>query len=250
LTIQEAIDAANQEGDVIFIAEGEYHVDDGVTTLPSEPSTLTFELKPGIRWEGGYPTGGGTADPVSHPVVLHGSIALSGGGTDFAFHVVTADDPSSSPDLSSLSGLTITKGRANGGGADSDGGGVYAPGRTPAITQCRIVGCQATSSTSNEGRGGGLFLTTGDLITIRQTEFIDNRGTDSGGTGRYPDDSDPTPPPTSPSSCRASAAISAPAAAPAAACSAWPAASSTLSTPTSWTTRATPSATRGRAAAA
>lgn len=103
--------------DTIHVAEGVYIPNkkpyDNVSEITTtDPRDKTFHLPDGIVLYGGYPTGGGTRDPLSHSTILNGDIGIVGDSTDNCYHVVFAFPPANLG--VTIDGFIITNGNANG----------------------------------------------------------------------------------------------------------------------------------------
>ncbi len=111
---------------------------------------------------GGYPAGGGMADPATYTTTLSGDVDGDGTLAGNTFHVIRVDGGG---DVL-LDGLTI-----EGGNADGDiltqfgisrGGGVFINGAS-----CTINNCHVTNNFA--GLGGGVFATLSNLTRIDGT---------------------------------------------------------------------------------
>lgn len=150
--LENALDVA-VSGDSIWIARGVY-----VPGLAEDP-TATFLVPRGVTLVGGF---GGTetseaqADPAAHPTVLSGDLAgddlvdsdgvVENYGFVFgtnAYHVVTIA-AGATDDVTSLHGLTITGGHANGASsAEQRGSALDCAGAVLFATHVRIQGNRA-----------------------------------------------------------------------------------------------------------
>jgi hypothetical protein len=126
----------------IWVAQGTY--------LPTGDGDRekSFDLADGVKVYGGF-TGNESSldqrDWVVHQTILSGDIGIAGDNSDNSSHVVKNTQVDGH-----LDGFTITKGNAN-LEKDTVGGGVYIYGGDPTLTNCKIVGNQAS------GLGGGVY---------------------------------------------------------------------------------------------
>ncbi|MFZ4621848.1 MAG: T9SS type A sorting domain-containing protein [Bacteroidota bacterium] len=129
--LQSALTALSGGG-TIWIASGTYKPGAGSPTRSS-----TFSLPSGITIYGGFAgTESSVADRdiASNVTILSGDIGTADVTTDNVYHVVT----SSSGDAT-LDGVTITAGRANGGGANDNGGAVNFTAGTLTIKNSKVT---------------------------------------------------------------------------------------------------------------
>ncbi|MEO5713378.1 MAG: choice-of-anchor D domain-containing protein [Luteolibacter sp.] len=165
VTLRDALDAS-LPGDQVYLAKGTYYPDDGVSGFIGDRE-LAFEVN-GLKIYGGFK---GTEanlsqrDPVANPTILSGEIwpvtpDTLGFERYWSLHVVVLKSSST------LDGLTIEKGRANGDAAPyNQGGGVLAPsGTTLTLVNCTF------SSNYAAGSGGAVF---GNVVATGST-FSDN----------------------------------------------------------------------------
>jgi hypothetical protein len=176
VTLQDALAVANTD-DTIHIAKGTYYPDEGAFQTNGNPEHR-FIVHPDVVILGGYPSGGGTADPSQHRVILSGDIDEN----DLASPALHPDDVLGNNayrviecDGCELNGLTITAGKAN--GTFNSGAGLYATGNN-IISQCLISGNIANGDGMN-GRGGGLFTGSG-VTTLREVTLQGNFASEGG----------------------------------------------------------------------
>jgi predicted outer membrane repeat protein len=194
--LQDALDEANAGSGAfeIQVAQGTYYPDidnvdnsgDGTLEHTNDDRTESFTFaRDGISLLGGYPSGGGTRNPESNPVVLSGDIDADNGGADLAFEPnVDSDGATSTPSQTDhivggnayhvvefdgvaglitastiIDGVTISSGLADGSFPENAGGGIYCDASassaecSPSFIEVRIQG--------NAGAfGGGVFLNT------------------------------------------------------------------------------------------
>ena len=183
-TVQDALAAASM-GDQIWVAEGTY--------TPGTMRSDTFSTISNVTIYGGFngtETSVDQRDVESHPSILSGDIGIPDDASDNVYHVVTC-----SGIISSLDGMSVTGGNANGTGELSKGGGIYqsyqSVGRLT-LRNCSIIenrsndkgggiyadvleaefnNCTIVNNTSVEGGGACLLNATS---FIEQTSFIDN----------------------------------------------------------------------------
>jgi len=163
-------------GDRILVADGIYTPD---PTGLVDPRKASFGLVSGTRIDGGY-AGCGAADPDERDILLFETV-LSGdlNGDDYtggsiaenSYHVVTGSlhlDGSTTVD-----GVTITGGNANGGNLDGRGGGVFLQQKSdPSFRNCRIAG--------NHGIRGAGFFNQDSSPLILNSVIADNVSTGDG----------------------------------------------------------------------
>ena len=168
--LQDALDEVNEgtTSHVIQVAEGVYYPDedsDGDHTSDSEAES--FDLGPqnslySVQLRGGYPSGGGERDPAEHVTVLSGDItqddatnatgitensaAINGGNSHHVLLIGTFARTETSVD-----GVTITGGQANGSEYDQGAGGGIRNEGSPKLIRVTFAGNLAERS------GGGLF---------------------------------------------------------------------------------------------
>src|SRR5262245_36807458 len=161
---QAALTAAGAD-DIIRVAKGTYMPDGGFTpvagahTNGTADRTATFQLKNGVRLEGGY-AGLGEPNPDQHDIAANVT-TLSGDltGNDVppftnngenSYHVVTGGGTNAT---AVIEGFTISGGFANGSSANQKrGGGMYNDSGSPTVTYCTFSG----NSTDTFSTGGGM----------------------------------------------------------------------------------------------
>ena len=167
-TLTKALDVATGS-DQIWIAQGTYYPDEGPGVSEADRSasfTVTGD-QDGLRIYGGFEVGDAFTDrsPADHPVILSGDVNGDGGAPFNSYHIVLMDGGTGlGPDIGAnitsatvLSGVTITGGRANGMGADTEGGGLYCDGYgsgnacSPTLTHVTFIGNQA------QYKGGAIY---------------------------------------------------------------------------------------------
>lgn len=175
-------------GDSVWVAAGKYLPTTDITgnALPTDPRTLTFFLKSGVKMFGSF-AGAETSLAQrtlsvtnSNPSFLSGDIGVANDSTDNCYHVVFAAFCDST---TVLDGFTINHGNANGSGYQfvnttsvsyAWGGGItiiYSPLN---ISNCIFSGnCTASL-------GGGMFSTNSSL-NISDCVFANNNSFDQGG---------------------------------------------------------------------
>ncbi len=103
---------------------------------------------------------------ITDPLVINGPATVTGGGATRIFYIDAAESVT-------ISGLTLTDGSADEGGAiESDG------------TQLTLDGTTISGSEATDGNGGGLHVNGTDLIQIIDSTISGNTATENGG-GAY-----------------------------------------------------------------
>jgi hypothetical protein len=177
LTLQDAL-AAVVGGDEIVMAEGTYKPDRG-TGVTAGDRDASFELTAGITIRGGF-AGYGQPDPDARDIAAHKTILSGDLNGDDLWHLLNRDDNSyhvligpSDGALTTLDGLFVADGTADGRFPNDLGGGLYNPGGTMIIVNC-------TFQNNTAGFGGGILnLDAG--MTLVNTQLIGNRAFTSGG---------------------------------------------------------------------
>ncbi|MBU0494491.1 MAG: hypothetical protein KKB13_21795, partial [Chloroflexi bacterium] len=171
-TVQAAVDAVDDPGDVVKVAAGTYT---GVQSRNGLDQAVYITKSLTIR--GGYTTSDwDNQDPDTHVTTLdangQGRVVTIAGAIS-----VTVD------------GLHLTGGDATdqGGGLFGDaGGGVYVLNATVTLSRNRIADNQATTDSWSDGAGGGVYVDT-SLITLRGNQILNNQaavgGLFAGGAG-------------------------------------------------------------------
>lgn len=156
--LQSGIDLA-VSGIEVWVAEDTY--------LPGVSRSDSFFPKPGVRVCGGF-TGAETKrterDWNTHPTIL--SCEIGGpAATDNCYHVIRAE--ASNPNAL-FDGVTITRGYANGGPGDDQGGGIRARGGGVTLANVTVLDNFATT-------GGGVMVNTGGTVKAYNTSFVNNQ---------------------------------------------------------------------------
>ncbi len=166
--LQDGIDLA-VSGIEVWLAEGTY--------TPGLSRSDSFIPKNGVRVFGGF-AGGETIrqqrDWNAHPTILSGEIG-GAAATDNCYHVIRAE---ASTPTAMLNGLTITRGYANGGAIDNEGGGVRARGGGVTLANVTLVDNFATT-------GGGVMVNLGGAVRAYNCRFINNQAPGFEGGGFY-----------------------------------------------------------------
>ena len=170
LDLQDGIDLA-VSGIEVWVAEGTY--------VPGANRSDSFATKSGVRVFGGF-AGGETVrqqrDWSTQPTILSGEIG-DGAATNNCYHVVRAEG--SNP-TAMLNGVTITRGYANGGPPDNQGGGVRARGGGVTLANVTLIDNYASSM------GGGISTSTPGNVVAVNCSFVSNQAGLHGG-GFYMD---------------------------------------------------------------
>ena len=137
--LRDALDSSDP-GDQIFVAKGTYYPDDGASGYFGDRE-LSFELD-GVELYGGFAgteTSTSQRDPLANPTYLSGEIwsvtpTTLGYERYWSIHVVVLKSNST------IDGVTIERGRANGDESPyNQGGGVYVPnGQTVTLVNCTL----------------------------------------------------------------------------------------------------------------
>jgi serine protease len=169
--LQEALALATP-GARIFVAEGTYPPDwNPATNVRTGNRADTFQMKNGVTLLGGYPHGGGTRDPGTHPSILSGSIGAAGTSDD-SYHVVAAG--SGIDDSAVLDGFTVTFGRADGANPNDRGGGILLQSSSPVLRQLVVQQNFAAA------RGGGIY-NEGGSPSLQRVTLATNTSSNKGG---------------------------------------------------------------------
>ena len=144
----------------IWVAEGIY------TPTADTDRTATFRLQDSLAIYGGFDgteTTLGERDWAVNVTTLSGDLGVVDDDSDNSYHVVTASGTNSS---AVLDGFVIIKGRANGGGEDDLGGGIYNSGGSPTVRNVWIYGHGSVA-------GGSAMYNTGANPIIQNTIVYD-----------------------------------------------------------------------------
>jgi predicted outer membrane repeat protein len=160
------------------VAGDEIHVADGTYKPATSSRTTSFALKSGVKIYGGY-AGDGAADPnFRDPATLVSTLSGnvgSSGAADNSYHVVTASGADAN---ALLDGFTITAGNANSlSSPDYLGGGFYAIGGSPGISNCIFTGNASAGTGSGNGGGGAMYLASSSAPAISNCTFNANSTT-------------------------------------------------------------------------
>jgi|GEM_PF-4163424 len=188
-TLQEAL-AASSASDVIRIAAGSYHPDEGGGYADNEPGAR-FDLVEGVTLEGGYPNGGGGRDLSAHLTVLSGDLDGNDDGTPSGSNSQSVLHGDGLSAATVLDGLLIRGGLANGPGSDPfdgptrAGGGAYFTDSSPTLRNVTFAGNDA-------GFGGGVFCIDGSSPAFINCVFSGNHAGFFGGGLNNRNNSSPT----------------------------------------------------------
>jgi hypothetical protein len=133
---------SDEDCTAIYVAEGTYYPTSGTDRVAS------FQLRNGLEMYGGFPDGGGTQDPDTHPTILSGDIGEPDDITDNSYHVVSALDVDAS---TVLDGFTISNGRADSVGSNGQGGGIFINAGSPTLRNLIFEDNYAAAG------GGGMY---------------------------------------------------------------------------------------------
>lgn len=165
--------------DPLIKAGDEYRVAKGKYSPISTDSIINranaFKLKSGVKLYGGF-AGPGAADPdyrnlVTHETILSGELSP---GIN-SYHVVVARGTDST---TLLDGFTVTKGIADGGGEDNNGGGLFAYNGEALIKYCTF----RENTADNLGAGAYVYLKN---VKFESCTFTKNTAAHSGGGVSY-----------------------------------------------------------------
>ena len=151
-SLQDALANASS-GEEIWVAQGTYYPDNG-SAQTADDINSTFQLVEGVKVYGGFPTGGAnfnTRNTAAYPTVLSGDINQDGDISGNAYHVMTANNVTSS---SLIDGFTIKEGHAgneiiHAPNEGDRGGGLLSRNSSPLVQNCSFVANRAGA------RGGG-----------------------------------------------------------------------------------------------
>jgi hypothetical protein len=157
-----------EPGDQIWVAAGTY------TPTATTDRSISFEMQSGVSVFGGFPdTGDPTWDdryPWTHVTTLSGEIGEPLNNSDNSFHVVYGNGVDAN---ARLDGFTISRGNANGSGAEEWGGGM--------LLSNSYLTLQNLIFLKNIAKGGGgLFVDYGSP-TLDDVTFLENSATINGG---------------------------------------------------------------------
>ncbi len=151
LSLRDAMTTAGCNNiDTIYLAEGTY--------LPSNQRDTSFILPSNLTIKGGYANGGGSRDPLTYLSILSGDIGATGDNTDNSFHVIFADGTVVN---TTLDGLIIENGQADGGGEDNLGSAIYNLGQ---LTLKDVVTRNNTGDATVSNNGNGNIIMKGKNI--------------------------------------------------------------------------------------
>ncbi|MBN2447348.1 MAG: right-handed parallel beta-helix repeat-containing protein [Phycisphaerae bacterium] len=168
--LHEALAVATS-GATIRVADGTYSPD---TAVLGDPRAAAFALMNGVTIEGGY-AGCGALNPNERrpavfETILSGDVGSIGVAADNCYHVVVASGVDAT---TTLDGLTITSGNADGVTGPNQGGGMLISSGSPTLRECTLWQNSAQY-------GGGIFVFGGQPRFIR-TNFDYNDANASGG---------------------------------------------------------------------
>ena len=170
--------------DSILVAKGTYYPT-GLQNGTNKDSAFAL-LRGGLKLYGGYPTGGGIRNVVTHPARLSGNIGLAGDSTDNSYHVMVIAGIAAAADSIVVDGFTIAGGYASGsitklfnGQAVEQrrGGGLVCWGN--GLAKVHIRHCRFTGN-STSFNGGGMFNKDASPV-ISACVFSGNNGNFDGG---------------------------------------------------------------------
>ena len=170
-TLQEGINAAASAAIAdVLVAQGTYHPNPGTTWPASstDPRDATVLMLEGVSIRGGYlgtAGGAGASTDSDNPDGSFARTIISGNaGSVVSYHVIVNNnyqDPAQTLDglsgtQEAIDGFVVEDGRADGGGADDDGGGLYhTNGANTLVENVTLRDNWA------ESEGGGVFRNSG-----------------------------------------------------------------------------------------
>lgn len=155
----------------------EIWIQTGIYTPTGSGREATFLVKNGLAIYGGFI---GTEEqrsqrnPSLHPVIFSGDLGVPNDNNDNAYHVVTVQGGSLP---TSLDGITIRSGVANGSSANSRGGGIYVQGS--------ILSLRSVKFENNQGNNGGALYARDSHLTLENVQFYTNSATAMSGGALY-----------------------------------------------------------------
>jgi len=180
--LQSALEVADGKlGDLIWVAEGIY--------TPGTNRTDSFAMKNGVTIYGGFPdildADLTDRNPSAYDTILSGDIGTPVHKQGNCYHVFYHPSSMTLNSTSVLDGFTITGGYADGGGADSFGGGMYNSGSSPTVTNCVFLQNEAVREPGlGNGMGGGMY-NKASSPTVTNCVFTQNKARRGGGVGNY-----------------------------------------------------------------
>ena len=180
-TLQKALDEADaaQGPQIIFVAAGTYHPDEGPTQTPGDAGA-TYDMIADVAVYGGFLNGDdfGDRDPMANETILSGDIPAPGNNSN---NVVSFSVLSGNPAI--LDGFTVRDGSSNG-----FGGGIIVQNTQDA----RIRNCIIRDNYATTGGGvGAVFNSLGHVLEIRNCRFVTNGAVFGGGIAlKFSDDAE------------------------------------------------------------
>lgn len=179
-SLQVALDSA-EAGDEIWIAEGTY-----VPSEPHDPAderTASFIVLAGVSVYGGF--SGNELEreersPETNATILSGDRGRQGETDDNSYHVVVTEQ---GPRPTSLKGVTISRGNADGEGPNNLGGGL--------LSMAGTLTLQNVTFKENKGEYGAALFDSLGTTRVESSVFTQNVAERSGG-GSYVDEKSET----------------------------------------------------------
>ncbi|MBL8800640.1 MAG: right-handed parallel beta-helix repeat-containing protein [Planctomycetes bacterium] len=190
ISLEDALSAAETCGSSkrkeIWVARGTYAPTRLLT--PTDPRSATFTMVERVAIYGGFvgtETSLAQRDSIANATILTGNLSFSpagGGNGPFAYHVVRAISLSR---LAELDGFIIEKGQASGASDNGRGGGLFlstphAP-PPPSVEPPSSPVIRACTFRNNFAiSGGAVFIRDGALPRFENCRFVDNSATNGG----------------------------------------------------------------------
>ena len=173
-SLQDARDAALIAGGAeIWVAEGVYYPDSGMSQVPGDRSA-TFQVTSGLKFYGGFIGGETNLEQRSWQeaiTTLSGDIGTMGVSSDNSYHVVTT---SGSDVTAILDGFRIQHGFADGSDNTANGAGIFNIGGSPTIRNVIV------SNNFADDNGGGMYNLDSE-VSIVNAIYNDNEVKGNGG---------------------------------------------------------------------
>ncbi|MCP4439612.1 MAG: T9SS type A sorting domain-containing protein [Aureispira sp.] len=189
-SLQEGMDSV-LAGDTLMVAEGTYFPNKDISGAMSSSRSATFYINKNITIQGGYPTGGGTMNPMDNKTILSGDLGAQGDASDNSYNVIYLRNASSTL---VLDGLTIEHGNANGSpypynrGGGIANNGMNSGNSSPTIQNCIFrwnMGTYGGAISNMSNYGGAIDATITGCLFYENTSAVGSaisNGTYQGGS--------------------------------------------------------------------